>query len=111
MAQKSNSTFLIVGGVIIVVLLVANMADRTATRIEHDIDRQAAKTMREIRDQVAQDARAEYRIAKRNGNAMDACVHAGFVAAAYLQAQDESNYKTWKSIESTDCRAAGLPTQ
>ena len=36
-------------------------------------------------------------------------VQAGFVAAAYLQAQDTTQYNFWKSIESVDCSAAGMP--
>jgi hypothetical protein len=61
-----------------------------------------------LENKVASDAEAEYRIAKRNGTAMDACVHAGFVAAAYLQAKDETDYRQWKTIEASDCAAAGL---
>jgi hypothetical protein len=41
----------------------------------------------------------EYEIANRHGSKIDICVHAGLVAAAYLQAKDESNYQRWKSVE------------
>jgi hypothetical protein len=51
----------------------------------------------------------EYGIAKRNGNSMDACVQAGFVAAAFLQAKDEASYRQWKDTETLDCKTAGLP--
>jgi len=64
-----------------------------------------------IENQVASDAVKEYEIAQRNGTRMDACVHAGLVAAAYLQAKNESDYRQWKAIERTDCSAAGLPGQ
>jgi len=64
-----------------------------------------------LENKVASDAVQEYEIAKRNGTAMDACVHAGLVAAAYLQAKDESNYQQWKATERADCAAAGLPGQ
>jgi len=73
------------------------------------IERQAAKDMQEITNQVAQDAVAQYNIAKRNGDAMQICVQAGLVSAAFLQSQDEANYNTWKAIEGQDCTAAGLP--
>jgi len=43
--------------------------------------------------------------------ARDVCVHAGLVAAAYLQAKDEENYREWKATEKTDCVAAGLPSE
>jgi len=31
------------------------------------------------------------------------------VAAAFLQAKDESNYRSWKNIQKQQCAAAGLP--
>lgn len=61
-----------------------------------------------IDKQVAKDVVDQYNIAKRNGNAMDACVHAGIVTAAYLQAKDESNYSNWKARRDMDCAKAGL---
>jgi len=36
-------------------------------------------------------------------------VHAGLVAASYLQAKDEANYGIWKQTESKDCSRAGIP--
>jgi hypothetical protein len=62
-----------------------------------------------IQDSVANEALEQYAIAKRSGTAMDRCVHAGIVRAAYLQAHDEDNYKKWLSVERTDCSVAGLP--
>jgi hypothetical protein len=62
-----------------------------------------------IQDSVANEALEQYDIAKRSGTAMDRCVHAGIVRAAYLQAHDEDNYKKWLSIERTDCSLAGIP--
>lgn len=56
-----------------------------------------------IHDQVARDAVDRYEIAKRNGTEKDACFQAGLVAAAYLQAKDEANYKQWKRTEESDC--------
>lgn len=79
-----------------------------------DVDRQAQTPaqdiMQNITNQVATDAVKQYMIAKRNGaTPIDICVQAGFVSAAYLQAQDESNYSKWKSIEKSDCEYAGVP--
>lgn len=65
--------------------------------------------MNDIHDQVVQQTLGQYRIAKDSGQAMDACVHAGLVAAAYLQAQDQQNYQQWKGTEQIDCAIAGLP--
>lgn len=68
-----------------------------------------ANTLNDINQKVASDAVTQYNIAKRSGTPMDACVQAGLVAAAYLQAQDESSYRQWKATQSSDCAAAGVP--
>lgn len=75
------------------------------------LEKQAAENMQGIEDQVASDAVKQYEIAKRDVSQMDACVHAGMVAAAYLQAKDEPNYQQWKATERSDCAAAGMPGQ
>jgi hypothetical protein len=72
-------------------------------------EHQAAKDMGEIEQKVATDSVTEYGIAKRNGNSMDACVQAGLVAAAFLQAKDEASYRQWKDTETADCKVAGVP--
>ncbi|MCP4551030.1 MAG: hypothetical protein GY834_03075 [Bacteroidetes bacterium] len=74
------------------------------------LERQAASDLNRIEQQVAADSVRQYEIAKRSGNAMDAYVHASLVAAAYLQAEDEANYKKWKEIENQEARNAGMPT-
>jgi hypothetical protein len=73
------------------------------------LENQAAHEMQKIENQVATDALNQYQIAKREGNAMQVCVQAGLVSAAYLQAKDESNYRVWKETEGADCRRAGVP--
>lgn len=62
-----------------------------------------------LEQKVATDSVTQYGIAQRNGTAIDHCVQAGLVTAAYLQAQDETNYKKWKAIENNDCASAGVP--
>ncbi len=73
------------------------------------LEKQAANEMEKIVNQVALDSEKQYEIAKNSGNAMDAYVHAGLVAAAYLQAKDEVNYKKWKDIENEEVKNAGMP--
>jgi len=75
------------------------------------LEKRAQMNMSHIEQQVAENTVKEYDIARRSGSAMDAYVHAGFVAAAYLQAKDEANYQKWKGIESKEARRAGMPTQ
>jgi hypothetical protein len=73
------------------------------------LDQQAAKEMAKVEQQVAADSVAQYEISKRNGNLIETCVHAGMVAAAYLQAKDEANHKRWLATQSEDCKKAGMP--
>lgn len=75
------------------------------------IEVQTEKQLDNIHNQVASDAVEQYQIAKRNGNAIDICVHAGLVSAAYIQAKDEANYSKWKDIEEEDCKNAGVPLE
>lgn len=72
------------------------------------LEKQANKDLKNIQNQVATDSVAQYGIASRNGSAIDRCVQAGMVSAAFLQAQDEKNYQKWKTIEKNDCARAGI---
>lgn len=65
--------------------------------------------MASVEKKVADDAVTQYEIANRSGTRMDACVHAGFVSAAFIQAKDEPSYQKWKAIEKKDCGRAGIP--
>jgi hypothetical protein len=76
-----------------------------------DVESLANSEMQNIENQVAEDAVRQYEIAKRSGTAIDAYVHAGIVSAAYLQAEDEENYKKWKAIEKEQAVALGIPTE
>lgn len=73
------------------------------------LEHQAAREGARIEAQVAADAEAQYAIARRSGGPMDACVQAGIVAAAHLQAKDEPGYQRWQAIERADCERAGMP--
>ncbi|MCK5022062.1 MAG: hypothetical protein KAR54_02340 [Candidatus Pacebacteria bacterium] len=64
--------------------------------------------MDDIYKKVSMDSVEQYRIAERQGDKIQICVQAGFVAAAYLQEQNESSYQEWKDIEQKDCAKAGL---
>lgn len=64
--------------------------------------------MSDIHTQVSDDAVEQYDIAKKQGDAIQTCVQAGLVSAAYLQAKDEVKYNEWKAVEEQDCKAAGL---
>lgn len=62
-----------------------------------------------IFDDVARDQVAQYQISKRKGDAIQICVQAGMVVAAYLQAKDESEYRRWVDVRTSDCKRAGVP--
>lgn len=49
---------------------------------------------------------AQYEINTEGGSAADRCIQARLVAAAYLQAQDESNYAKWRALEEASCAEA-----
>ena len=68
------------------------------------LEKQAAKDLKQIQSQVAEDAKKQYYIALQQGDPVQVCVQAGLVAAAYLQANDEHNYQRWKDTEQKICR-------
>lgn len=72
------------------------------------LDQQAGKELDKIQNQVAIDSVSQYQLAKKGGDPIQICVQAGLVSAAYLQAEDETNYLKWKDIEKADCAKAGL---
>jgi hypothetical protein len=61
-----------------------------------------------VEQKVVDETIQEYRIVKRTGRRNDICMAAMSVSAAYLQAQDDENYRKWKQIEDSDCAAAGM---
>lgn len=72
------------------------------------IEYQAEQELQRIENKVAQDLEEQYKIAKNNGSAMDTYVAASQVVAAYLQANDEANYKKWKEIETEEAKKVGI---
>lgn len=67
------------------------------------------RALNDIHKKVAADATKQYEIAARQGDPIQVCVQAGIVAAAHLQANNESEYRLWKETEANDCRRAGVP--
>ena len=101
--NKTNAASAIIGGVFAVGFIWFYFGG--------GLEKQAANEMQKIETQVADDMVKQYHIAKTSGNPIDACVHAGMVSAAYVQAKDDAHYATWKKIEARDCDAAGMPGQ
>ena len=91
----------IIGGIILALVLLGYF-------FGGGLEEQAAKDLQKIENQVAADAVKQYEIAKRSGSDMDAYVQAGMAAAAFLQANDEENYKKWKEIEAKEAKNVGL---
>lgn len=71
-------------------------------------EEEVKREMQSVENQVAADSEREYEIAVKNGSPMDCYVAAGMVKAAYLQANDEKNYKKWHKIESQWASKIGL---
>ncbi|GAB3416224.1 zinc ribbon domain-containing protein [Massilia agilis] len=99
--NKTNTISAVLGGVMAVGIIWFYFGG--------GLEQQAARDLAKIEMQVANDAVKQYDIAKTSGSAMDRCVQAGMVSAAFLQAKDDANYKVWKQTESDDCAAAGVP--
>jgi hypothetical protein len=102
---------LLAAGLIIFFSLSQNMAEANKILNPDGSTQANVDPLKGIEDQVAVDAVKQYGIAQRSGTAVDRCVHAGLVAAAYIQAKDEPNYRVWKRTERMDCKAAGMPNQ
>lgn len=64
-----------------------------------------------VEKKVANDAIDQYNVARRVGDKTQVCVHAGLVAAAFLQAKDEAKYREWHAIEERDCEASSKEFQ
>lgn len=91
------------------ILMIPNPSSETTSSSSVKTTSSHSNPFAIIENKVADDAVDQYNIVKRQGDKMQICVQAGVVSFAYLQAKDENNYRRWKSIEKTDCRAAGLP--
>jgi hypothetical protein len=97
---EPNKTGRLVGGIaaVILVVVVAPIVLRQLT----------TRDTNAIQRQIAADEVAEYDIAKKNGSAAEAYMHATMVAAAFRKANDEANYQKWKAIENEEAKRAGL---
>jgi hypothetical protein len=78
--------------------------------LEGNSEEHTGNSIEDIYKKVALDAVGEYTITSRSGSAVDRCVQAGVVAAAFLQAKNGAAYEQWKITEASDCRAAGIPS-
>ena len=94
------------------IICLAEIAiDKSSNEYAQQLNEQANSNFEEINKQVTRDVIKQYEIAKRSGTAMDRYVQAGLVAAVFLQAKDEANYRAWKSIERIDGFEAGVLTE
>lgn len=72
----------------------------------------AAKALQKLSVQSHIAAWADsYGMAKRNGDWVRACVHAGVVVQAYLAEKREKDYLRWREVESEACGNAGVPVR
>ncbi|WP_374349153.1 hypothetical protein [Chitinimonas sp.] len=72
-------------------------------------ERAVQNQMQNVERKVVNDAIKQYDIALGANKALDACVQAGLVAQAMLQAKDQPGYEQWKKTEAHDCKIAGVP--
>lgn len=74
-------------------------------------NRAPESTVQEQYGSAAENAVRQYQkvLHDQHSTKVDVCVQAGLVSSAYLQSQDETNYKKWKAIQKSDCARAGVP--
>ncbi len=98
-----SATRQVIGGVVLCGIFAAGWV---ATNRNEGRATQSA--MDNINAQVLADSIRKYQMAKASGTAMDACVQAGMVKAAALQANSAAAFQQYTAIEKVDCAAAGL---
>jgi hypothetical protein len=59
-----------------------------------------------VADLRIRDAVADYELAARSGSALNRCIKAKLVAAAYSDARDAAETQAWTAREDEDCHAA-----
>lgn len=68
----------------------------------------AGKQLDDIQVQTAEDLERQYNLMGSESTEIEKCVQAGVVAAAWLQAEDQIEYRNWKTTERSHCEAGGL---
>lgn len=84
-----------------------NIADFT---VNSKIPDSAPQTinMDQIKHEYARQTEQQFYMAEREGDLTQTYVQAQLVASAYLQANDEYNYRKWKAIQRKYARKIGL---
>jgi ABC-type molybdate transport system substrate-binding protein len=107
--RKLVGLLLLLAGVAVIYISLSSSMDEANKQVNAQVQTSSARSLQEIEEQVAQDAVKQYEIVHRSGSAIDRCVHAGIVAAGFVQAKDEANYQVWKGIQRRECKRAGMP--
>lgn len=92
----------------LIVLFTLSLLVSLAMPTEEEIRQDANEFMDEVKLDVAEDAVVSFNLAKEYGTAIDRCVAAQQVAAAYQMAQSTAQYAKWKGLEREECAGAGL---
>jgi hypothetical protein len=100
-ANREDGSYLLVG--FFKVLVSACFFYFGYNLLSNYVSEASKSSVNDIYREVVSDSIRQYNIVKSNGSGVEKCVHAGLVAAAYLQANDENGYKEWKRIEERDC--------
>lgn len=91
-------------GITLVVIFTLIVLLALAIPSEEEVEQAVNETYQDY----ATDVIAQYEMTKQHGTAIDQCLAAQQVAAAYLHANSTDAYATWKDISGAACRAAGL---
>lgn len=86
--------------VVVTLIVMIAMAWPSGEEVQSSVD--------DLYTQQAVDYEEQYQMLQKEGDPVELCVRAGFVAEAYLQARDNDNFGKWHAIEEADCAAAGI---
>jgi hypothetical protein len=101
---SSNTAELVLGAIVAVgFVVIVQQSMSSARAVAKEAPAAAAQVHDQLAWRVVNDSIQQYEIAARSGTKVDACVHAGLVAAAAIQAKDEDLFRKWKEIERYEC--------
>ena len=118
-ANKSSKTWVIVPVMIIILFVIAiigldenNGSVAESKNVSKESSQKRSRLLNLVEDgvagMVADNEIKKFEIANRNGDKMTACLSAGVVKAAFLEAKNEAEFKKWRDIEKKTCRAVGV---
>jgi len=103
-------------GILVLLVIIGNNIDNPAVNAVNAINEDSkVKSEKKqlptakLAEKVAMEQERKYEIVLKSGSTVDKCMHAGAIAEAWLQAENEEHYEKWKKTQKSWCRKAGIP--